>query len=136
MEWWLMHSELENMQKRNNHCLMQGTVLTFSLKDWGKTWKSSILQRKCQHVVNNLRRSTNEQELHSIYVPFHGQIMLVHFMTAYILKLLVACAVTRLIVHFNNCTQLSTPMLLYQSIWRISTFLYIYHWNCCDLWRC
>jgi len=54
-----MRNELENMQKRNDHCLMQVTVLTFPLKDWGKTWKSSVFQRKCQHIVNKLRCSTN-----------------------------------------------------------------------------
>jgi hypothetical protein len=35
--WWFMYNELGSMQKRNDHCLMQGIVLAFLLKDWGKT---------------------------------------------------------------------------------------------------
>jgi len=52
-----MHNELENMQKRNDHCLMQGTVLTSSE---GMTENMEVLQRKCQHIVNDLSCSTNE----------------------------------------------------------------------------
>lgn len=70
------------------------------LKEWGKTWKS--FRGNVSTLLMTLAVAQMNRHFIQYMYLFRGQIMLVHFMTAYILKLLVVLAMTRLIVYFNN----------------------------------